>query len=177
MGPVLKVVEILDKARQGAKAGDATEGSDKLPATGSSPAGSAVASKQCPRLPKNGQVLTAATDPSRLRAGVATSGTGARIATCSQDAQCSAVRRGPFVVTDLQTAENCKVTVFSIDPLDDHPQPAWLVSGPLQVHGARLLVPAGSALVVGTAESETSCELLWAGFEPYGLSKRLPEDL
>lgn len=169
MGPVLKVVEILEQAKQGADAGVA--GPD---GGGSGPEGSARASrstaapaKKCPRLPDEANVRTAATDPTRLRVGVAKVSPSSPGDLCYEGGRCAVVRPGPFIVTDLQTSTDCRMVAFAVDPLSEHWSPTWLVNGPLRIHGARLLVDGGSTFVVGTSETDPACQVLWAGFEPY----------
>lgn len=104
-------------------------------------------------VPDGRVALTADTDPSRLEGGTVSREAEATFACTIPGAPgpafCARAVTGPFVVTDLQTSPGCGPHAFASAIGGKGAAARWTLSGPLGVHGARMLVAAGEALFVG----------------------------
>ncbi len=178
MKPILEVVAIL-------------EGSADLPGTDDTPdapadpqrrrAATATTTKPAAsaapptlNLPDRLTVVTAAEDPSRIRtrtyvpATRSTDDCGETVPFEGDTAKCFRARRGPFVITDIRGGRRCKIFLAS-GGLDEKPK--WVVRSPFQLQGARLLIPEGKRLIIGTYKLNDGCAVTVSGFKPYNPPK------
>ncbi len=178
MGPVLEVAKIiLDEAKK------KPEGKGKKPLEGEIVAeGRERELKPAPPivpqgLPGPDRFLTADTDMDRLVSGIAAPALSPSHVSCASPidlatAWCITAAKGPFVVTDLRAGPGCLADIFA--SAGDAGARSWSLAGsplaPLTVHGGRLLVRTGEALVLGAGgkgAGESRCTVVWAGFKPY----------
>lgn len=176
-----------------ANAGTAQEPNSVVPAGSIPPSNGEGQVHQAPGT----HVLTADTDPSRSRSGVAEPYAGNREpGWCRQIigevSTCSVLHRGPLFVTDVASLGPACAGQF-VAVLGKSGRPKYLLSGPFDMHGARLLLAPDDTLVAGQVEQRTAsgitppavsasdeaavvleetdprfqCRLLWSGFQPY----------
>jgi hypothetical protein len=140
------------------------------------------------------RALTADTDPSRIEGGTLSSqgpGTFACTIPGNRPAWCAKAANGPFVLTDLRTTPACGDTAL-VAALTGQMTDAsrWTMRGPIDLHGARLLLRGDEWLFIGAVatgaepeaaatrgkrktreseppSSEARCAVTWSGFRPY----------
>jgi hypothetical protein len=116
-------------------------------------------------------VNTPDTDASRITTRTVAPSNHPRMKPCGAlypaGGECVRVGVGPMVVTDLTTSSTCRPFVAIGDSMGDPGAPKWIVHGPFDFHGARLVVSRGNALYVGVGESDPTCSVTWSGFTPY----------
>jgi len=175
MKPVMDVVAILEaKVEQAGGAPEQSGGGQTGAAGDGGSAAGGGGGAATSTLPERLTMTTAATDVERLRSGTVRPNNHPRISACGEllppgegSGRCVRLRKGPFVVTDLSVTPRCNLFVAAGNSDEG---PAWVLTGDLSVHGARLLVKKGQAMVVGMVERGTdrSCSVTYAGFRPYG---------
>lgn len=142
-------------------------------------------------------VLTADSDPSRSRSGIAEPYAGNRERSwcgriTGESSTCSVLHQGSLFVTDVASLGSACAGQF-VAVLGKGGRPKYVLSGPFDMHGARLLLAPEDTLVAGQVEQmlasgvtppvasgrdevavvleETDpryqCRLLWSGFQPY----------
>ncbi|RYZ06693.1 MAG: hypothetical protein EOO73_15455 [Myxococcales bacterium] len=122
--------------------------------------------------------LTAREDPARRHSETIelAEATGTACQVAGSEALCLRRQKGPFVVTDVVTSEECGWRVFLAVSDSDTAAPAfgfdWLVPARAQgTHGASFALKGGQWLYVAVkaakpSPSDRGCFVTWSGFQP-----------
>jgi hypothetical protein len=191
VAPVAEAVDFMarhagsgESASGGSKAGKAREASTRVSVD--------TAASRSRHIRAEG-TLTADTDPAQARHGVMAPPDDEDLrGYCTElsgaDAHCELTVPGPMFVTDLiSLGRDCRGQFVAIA---QSARARVVLDGPFQIHGARLLVGEGEALIIGQRDAPEAastgpqeedlenlvladedpryqCRVLWSGFQPY----------